>query len=684
MASSMRWMIVAVGALAACSGSSETSGQATRPPAVNEPATAEGPSPSPAPAKAAHKLDAEEKLVLPSGATFTGSAGWTVDARPDRVALVSPEKDLTMVYVEVKAADRAAAIAAAWKIWQPDFNLVAAQQQDLPARDGWDAIGQTLYVTPAAELRFVGAVARRKGPTWYVLLLDGKQAGLDRRGAQIGTAIESLKVPGLDKESFAGETAHPLDAAKLGELAAFIEEARTAAKVPGAAIAIVQGGKIVYEKGFGVRELGKKDKVGPRTLFMIGSVGKSLTTLMMARLVEQGRFAWDTPVVQVLPTFGLGDDATTKQATMRHTACACTGMPRQDLEMIFEGKATPEDRLASMKTMKPTTGFGETFQYSNLMVSAGGFAAAHAYAPKAKLGAAYDDAMQALVFKPLGMTSTTLDFKKVARAEHAAPHPRDLHGEPVAVPIAAEEWVLPVRPAGGAWSSVHDMARVLQLELARGKLDGKQLVAEEQLLARRKPQIKINDEFSYGLGLGVGTQHEIAVVSHTGGTGGFNTLFAFLPDHDVGYVIVANATGSGFFNQAVERRLWELLFDGKPQAKEDLTTALAIMEKQRSEELALIQADPDPAWFGPLVGKWTAPGLGQIELRVDKGKAVLDAGEWKVPVGKKTDRDGTVKLLTTGGIVPGLELIPREQEGRTVLVLDDSQRSYVFERASKP
>ena len=59
---------------------------------------------------------------------------------------------------------------------------------------------------------------------------------------------------------------------------------------------------------------------------------------------------------------------------MRHTGCACTGMPRRDLEMIFEfGGWTAEQRLASMASMVPTTGFGETFQYSNSMVSTGGF-----------------------------------------------------------------------------------------------------------------------------------------------------------------------------------------------------------------------------------------------------------------------------------------------------------------------
>jgi CubicO group peptidase (beta-lactamase class C family) len=647
---------------------------------AREPAPADEPAP-------ARKLTEDQTVTSASGATFTASAGWTVQQGRDRITLTTPEGDLSVVLVEVPAAaakNREAAIAKAWAQVRPGFDLKVAQSQDVTAREGWDEIGQTVYVTPAAERRIVVAFGRRKGATWYVGLLDGRQEGLSRRGAQLQTAVESFKPPGLEKESFAGKTAHPLDDRRLAELETFAEAALTTAKVPGAAIAIVQGDKIVYEKGFGVRKLGKPGKVSPRTLFMIGSVTKQLTTLLMARLVDQKKFGWDTPVTEVLPSFALGDAATTAAATMRHMVCACTGMPRQDLEFIFEyGKVTPEDRLASMKTMKPTTALGETFQYSNLMVSAGGFAAGHARSPKLKLGPAYDAAMKELVFGPLGMKSTTFDFGKAARSDHAAPHPFDLRGEPVAVPIAAEEWTIPVRPAGAAWSNVRDLSRVILLELGKGTIGGKEIVSEVNMLARRDQQVKITSELGYGLGLVVGTAHGVQVLRHGGGTAGFRAELLILPEHGVGLAILTNGVGGGAFNQAVERRMMEILFDGEPEAQDDLAEAMKLQQKTIDEEWKLVQADPDPAWVNELAGAWTADGLGRIELRREKGKAVFDAGEWSVTFGKKTDRDGTVKLVTTGAPLAGIELIPRDKNGRKVLVLEDGQHSYVFERAAK-
>ncbi len=674
--------LAAIAAIAACGGGQKETAEAG--PEAGGKSGAAAPADAPAPAR---KLTKEETVTTASGATFTASTGWTVQQARDRITLTTPEGDLSVVLVEVPAAeakDRAAAIAKGWAEVRPSFDLEVAQSQDVTAREGWDEIGQTLYVTPTAERRIVLAVARRKGQTWYVGLLDGSQAGLGRRGAQLQTAFESFKPPGLEKESFAGKTAHPLDEKRLAELERFAESALATAKVPGAAIAIVQGDKIVYEKGFGVRTRGKPAVVSPKTLFMIGSVTKQLTTILMARLVDQKKFGWDTPVTEVLPSFALGDAATTSSATMRHTVCACTGMPRQDLEFIFEyGKVTPEDRLASMKTMKPTTGFGETFQYSNLMVSAGGFAAAHARSPRQKLGPAYDAAMKQLVFGPLGMKSTTFDFGRAARSDHAAPHPFDLRGEPVAVPIAAEGWTIPVRPAGAAWSNVRDLSRVILLELGKGVLGGKEIVSEANMLARRAPQVKITSELSYGLGLLVGTAHGIQVVTHSGGTAGFTSDLLILPEHGIGIALLTNAAGGGAFNQAVERRMLELLFDGKPQAQEDLAEAMMLRQKTIDDDWKLVQPDPDPAWVKELAGAWTADGLGRIELRTDKGVAILDAGEWKVTFGKKTDRDGTVKLVTTGAPLPGIELIPRDKDGRKVLVLDDGQHSYTFERAAK-
>jgi CubicO group peptidase (beta-lactamase class C family) len=668
----------------ACGGSGRNAAPAgpTATPGATEPPPASSGPVAPRPVSA-RTLEKDETLTSASGATFTASTGWSVAQTPAWITLTSPEHDVWLTHIEVQGRDYKAAIAAAWTQVRPGFDLKPAQERELPGRDGWDAMGQIVYVTPTAESRIVLALGRRKGETWYVVLLDGKIAGVERRGAQLGTALESLKVQGLDKEDWSGKTANVLDDARLKQLDEFIVSAMATTEVPGAAIAIVQGGRVIYEKGHGVKELGKKGAPGPNTLFMIGSTTKSLTTLMMARGGEAGAYTWETPVTQLLPSFALGDEATTRALRLEHTVCACTGMPRQDYEMLFEyASVTPERRLEEMKTMVPTTGFGETFQYSNLMVSAGGFAAAHAQWPDLKLGPAYDKAMQQLVFGPLRMTSTTFDFKKVAKSDHASSHGQNLRGKYEPIALKNEEMVLAVRPAGAAWSNLRDLERVLLLELGKGKLDGQQVVSEANLMRRRAPMVKITDESSYGLGVFIERDHGVQIMGHGGNVAGFTTDFYWLPEHDVGVVVLTNAGYSNPFQSAVRRRVMELLFDARPEAVDDLARWKQRREQTLAEDWALIKEQPDADWFAGLAGAWTTPGLGRIDLRADKksGRPVLDAGEWAVTVGQKTDRDGTVKLITTGAPWAGFELVPRDDDGETTLLLDAGQQQYVFKR----
>jgi CubicO group peptidase (beta-lactamase class C family) len=204
---------------------------------------------------------------------------------------------------------------------------------------------------------------------------------------------------------------------------------------------------VAFAGGFGVRTLGEPKAVDADTLFMIASNTKALTTLLLAKLVEDHRFTWETPVTSLLPTFRLGDADTTSRVLVKHLICACTGMPRQDMEWMFEyGGLTPEAAVATLATMQPTSKFGDLFQYSNPMAGAAGFTAGHVLFPALELGAAYDLAMQRLVFDPLSMKSTTFDFARAQAGNHAAAHAPDIDGKPAHAEDGTELRCHPARP----------------------------------------------------------------------------------------------------------------------------------------------------------------------------------------------------------------------------------------------
>ncbi len=631
-------------------------------------------------------LSTDTAITLGTGATFTAPAGFTLREQGELVTLIEPAKEAALTFVAIGGGlGRDEAARAAWSKLDPAFALPVAQAQDAPASGGWHQLAQIMYVTPTEQARLVLAVMQRFRDTWYVALLDGKIAAIDRRGAQLSAALQSLRVPGLEIESFAGKKL-VLDAKRLEAFSQFVESARQEAGVPGAAVAVIVGDRIVLERGYGVRELGDPAPVTPRTRFMIGSTTKALTTLMMARLVDAKRLAWDTPVTQLWPSFALGDKATTAKVTLQHTVCACTGMPRRDLEFIFEFEGvSPEARIASMREMQPSTGFGETFQYSNLMVAAGGYVASLAAPHRGKqpsFDAAYAAAMQAQVFGPLGMRSTTLYANVATKGEHALPHARGLTLAYETIPLRIEGAVEAVRPAGAAWSTVGDLARYAMLELNEGTLGGKRLVSKESLLYRRAPQVKINDEVSYGLGLFIGKNRGVPVVHHGGNTLGFTADWFFLPEHGVGAVVLSNAGGANAFREAVQRRFFELAFDGKPEAQEHLTAAVANSKKMMDEIRALIKSPTDTGWMNGLVGRYVNDDLGALELRRDGAGYILDAGEWSCAVTQETDLDKTDKLLVTGAPYAGFELVPRQENGKTALVLQAGQLRYVFEQAN--
>jgi CubicO group peptidase (beta-lactamase class C family) len=633
------------------------------------------------PALTFKELTEDTKLTSPSGATFTVSKGWHVARTDSMIVIQEPDRELSAAFLEIAAPTVEEAIAQAWKRWKPDFTRTVRITSKPPATQGWDEIAQIAYETGADERRIVTGAARRKGKTYYVTLIDGAVAAAERRGAQLNIAVGSLDVAARAEENLAGRRAHTLDRARLEKLVAFAEEARKQTNVPGVALAVVQDGKIVLEKGFGVRERGTNEPVTPATLFMIGSMTKPLTSLMMARLVDSKTFAWETPITELMPTFALGDPEATSRVTMAHTVCACTGLPRWDMEFIFESKgSTPASRIDLVRAMKPTTGFGETFQYSNLMVASGGYVAAMTATGEKDLRRAYAEAMTSEVLGPLGMMSTALDLDAARKGEHARPHGRTLTFDTQPIPTEYERGVDSVMPAGGAWSTVHDISRWLLLELGNGRLDGKQVISEANLLERRKPRVKISAKQSYGLALFIDESRGLTAIGHGGNTFGFSADATFYPEHGVAFIMLTNAQAANAYIAAVRRRLVELLFDANEEAEKGLAFGIKQQAEAITKQLAEITMTPDAPFVDPILGSWTNPRLGTIEFRRDGAGVILDVGEWKSTVGEHKDQSGVRRLISTGPPFAGLAFWPQTAEGKPTLLFETAQQKYVFER----
>jgi len=670
-------------ALAAVSSGIACGGEARAPEAPTPGSTSATPDAS---AKAQETefvaLKAETPKTLKSGAKLEIPAGWWVREIEGGVAFQDPDRELTITLLELDASSTdAAASMALSKLGRSAPPKVARQVHETD-QAGWDEMAETVWETPPAEKRVFALNLRRQGGKTWATLLDGKTDAFSRRGAQVGQIVLGLEVPGVADEDLSGKTALPLEGARLKELETFIESAREKAHVPGAAVAIVQDGKIVFEKGFGVRERGKKDPepVTARTRFMIGSVTKSLSTLLISSLVDGGKVKWDARVKELLPTFETGDAAFTDKVTLAHTFCACTGMPRRDLDLVFEyGVRKPEDSFKAFTALKPTTGLGETFQYSNQMTAIGGFLAARVAEPGKPLAAAYASAMKTRVFGPMGMTDTTASFDEGWKGAVARPHGGTLVGprdEATVLPPAIERFVEPIAPAGVVFSTAHDMARYALVELAKGRTpEGKQVFGEANFLERRKARVRVGAKGAYGLGLGTSTLRGVPVVTHDGGTFGFVSRFAVFPDKNLGLVVLTNTTSAdALFIDAVTQRLVELAFSGKEQAARDLDKGLEQDREQWMKSHEKI-AKPVPAEVVARVsGSWKSEQLGAFVFTSTKDGLRVDVGEWSSRLGYEKAEDGTARLFFLDAPVQGLPV--KLEEGAIVLAL--GQESYRF------
>jgi CubicO group peptidase (beta-lactamase class C family) len=622
-------------------------------------------------------LDGNRYEIL-RGASFELPADWSLKRSDGLLLLEDPDRELRLWMTDIEGGTGLEAIALAWQRAVPGFARRIDDIASPPAAQGWDSITEVSYEAAAEESRALGAVSRDKDGIAYVMLLDGSLPALQRRGAQLARIAGSLRAPGFEPESVAGKQAGKLDEALAASLDAFIEEARKASRIPGAAVVVVQGGATVFERGYGTRRSGADLPVTPETAFMIGSVTKPLTSLMMAVLAERGLFDWSTPIRDVLPGFSVASPELTGRIEMRHGVCGCTGLPRQDMELLFEfAGVSPEARLAQLAAMQPTTGFGETFQYSNALVSAGGFAAAHALRPRAALAEAYEQAMRETLFEPMGMASTTFSARAATRANHARPHGLDARGEYVELPLSYEGFVDAIAPAGAAWSNTGDLARYLRLELSRGRLpDGTALISEAGLLERRKPWMRIGPDSAYGLALVVSDAGGLRSVGHNGGTFGFSAAMLFWPGHDLGLAVLTNAQSGHAFINAVGKKLLELALGIDLGAGRMLEHRLKRRDESAARELARMTLPPDPSWIAPLLGAYENAALGKLAVRAQGDSYVVDVGEWKSEIARH-DEAGQSTLVLVGPPFARLKLQPREGGD---LLLDAGQQKYVFRR----
>lgn len=618
---------------------------------------------------------------------FQELRGWQSDYKNNILQYTAPENDLTISIVSVdnaKSSEDAALMA--WRKLDAKFNgKVIANVANLQ-HGGWDEIREIELSSENSDLINLSTTVFYDDDQWRVLLIDGSAATLAKQSAAVDSVIDSFEVLGYQAQDFSIRKPNILSEKSIFELNEFIKTAMQRLKVPGVGLAVLQNGKVIFEGGLGVADIQSQDPVTSQTRFMIASNTKGLTTLLLSKMVELQKVKWDDPVILHYPQFRLGDEQTTKSVLIKHLVCACTGLPRKDLNWAFnDGPKTPAksvfDELAN--TM-PTSGFGEIYQYNNQMAAAAGYIAGHIAYPELEPGEAYDKALKTYILQPLGMNSSTF-LPELAMQEgyYAKAYALDLYGQVQPVEQSTTRGfnltIIPHRPAGALWSTVSDMIHYIQIELSAGiSLDGTRVFEPDTVLKRREKQVKSGTNETYGMGLAVEQVNGIEIVTHGGSMVGYKSNFYAIPSANVGVVVLTNSDEGYFIEKLLKQKLLELTYDAEPLSNKMLDVFVEKVSMYASLYKDELTIPADPTILAMLAPSYYSDELGDISIIRNKDGIFLDTGLWKSELATKQSDDATFIIATTTPGVIGLEFTLGEENGKKTLTVEEGQHQYVF------
>ncbi|MEM8997846.1 MAG: serine hydrolase, partial [Acidobacteriota bacterium] len=423
----------------------------------------------------------------------------------------------------------------------------------------------------------------------------------------------------LDRDSAAEDATAALDG-----LPEVVEKALADFNVPGAGLAVVRGGDVVFAEGFGFRDVENGLPMTADSLFAIGSTTKAMVATVLAMQAEEGLFDWDEPLVRHLPTFRLEDPVVTARVSPRDLVTHRTGLPRHDMLWY---NAEGRDRAALIdrfEHLELTADLRERWQYNNLMFITAGYLSGQLD------GRTWEETVRARLFEPLGMERSNFSVEtSKTDADHALPYRENDDDVLERIPFRNIDIA---GPAGSVNSSVREMAKWLAFNLSGGMADKTRLLESTSLADVHAPHMTYASEPSpdsrvsqqaYGMGWSVEVYRGHRRIQHGGGIDGFITAVSFYPDDDLGIVAFTNTSSGlpGLLSGTVADRVLGLEpVDWLGDALMRLKAGEAELSEaeEKAEETKIEGTSPSRA-LEDYVGTYGHPGYGAAEIKLVDG-----------------------------------------------------------------
>jgi len=432
------------------------------------------------------------------------------------------------------------------------------------------------------------------------------------RAFLIGMLLLGALLPAFGSELVQAQEPPRVTEDVLADFEAIVESEMEYYHIPGMAVAIVEGSEIVYANGFGVRSLETGEPFTPQTQFRIGSTTKSMTSMLVAQLVDEGLLDWDTPVTDIYPDFQTADPELTAKLTVGDLMGMGTGLESDGWRALDWGGWTPDDLFAAVAEQGVAGEYHEHYAYNNEVYASAGYVAAMAAGLEPTLDN-YKTLMQERIFDPIGMSSTIITDDTSALGDNvASSYELTLKGGVENPSLAAAVPIHIIAPAGGVWASAEDMAKYVITQLNGGITpDGTQIVSKENLAQTWEPGVSVPvdiegvEDAAYAMGWLVETYQDIPIRYHDGGWEGYRTQMSVFPEANVGLVIFTNHIYGDISNPALMYAFVQLLYGLEVTATSE---ARAVFDESFGSLDAQIALLPPPevelADVEPLLGEY--------------------------------------------------------------------------------
>jgi CubicO group peptidase (beta-lactamase class C family) len=418
---------------------------------------------------------------------------------------------------------------------------------------------------------------------------------------------------------------------KLNGLDEYMAKALKDWNVPGACIGIVKNDKLIFVKGYGYRDYGKKLPVTPHTLYQIASNTKLFTTVAMGMLVQEGKIDWDKPVRNFVPTVKFYNNDLDNTITIQDMLSHRTGVSRHDL-IWYKSDFTRKQLFGKLQYLEPSQPLRQGFLYNNMMYASAGYIIELLTQKK------WEDFVRENIFKPLGMNNTVFSIEDMKKQEDYGVPYNEKRDTTLLYQIPFYEETDGLGPAGSIISNVENMSHWLIALMNDGKFEGKQVLPASVLKASLEPSIALpNSSLEkgyteiqnpvYGMGRETVSYRGHLLTFHGGDLPGFHSQISFMPQDSIGVIVFEIGNQGQPLYNIITYNIYERLLGmsqtpwSERRLKEHLQEKQASREARQKKSVGQIKGTHPSHPLGDYAGQFENPAYGII--RIDRKDSVF-------------------------------------------------------------